>query len=160
HCGVGPGVWSEWKGALLWELYTKTRAHLTPTAGAGEEGAFPARERASGQLRAEFPPSEVERHFALMPERYLRATSGSEMVRHFRLLQGRGARALAAEWRPLPHATDLVVATPDHPGLFAALAGTLTAQGLDILSVDLYTREDGVALDVFKVRDVHDKGPV
>jgi len=160
HCGVAPGVWTEWKGALLWDLYTRARACLVPAAPAAEEGLGSPRERAAAQLRAESPGSEVERHFALMPERYLRATDAADMRRHFRLLQRRSERPLAAEWRPLPHATDLVVATPDHPGLFAALAGTLTAQGLDILAVDLYTREDGLALDVFKVRDVHDKGPV
>ncbi len=160
HCGVGPGVWTEWKGALLWDLYTRARANLTPSTGAAEEGPESARERAGDQLREEFAASEVERHFALMPERYLRTTNGSDLVAHFRLLQGRGPRTLAAEWRPGPHATGLVVATPDHPGLFAALAGTLTAQGLDILSVDLYTREDGEALDVFTVRDVHLKSAV
>jgi len=52
------------------------------------------------------------------------------------------------------------VATRDHPGLLAQMAGTLTAQGLDILSVDLYTREDGAVVDVFKVREARDHGPV
>jgi len=40
------------------------------------------------------------------------------------------------------------------------MAGTLTAQGLDILSVDLYTREDGVVVDLFKVREARDHGAV
>src|SRR5207253_1276777 len=134
HCGVGPGIWNEWKGTLLWDLYTRTRARLLPPSGRAEESEpVSERERARRELEAEFPPSEVERHFALMPERYLRATSGVDVVRHFRLLERGRERALAAQWRPEPHCTELVVTAHDHPGLFAQLAGTLTAQGLDIL---------------------------
>jgi [protein-PII] uridylyltransferase len=162
HCGVGPGIWNEWKGALLWDLYTRTRARLTEDAGpAGDAGPREsARDEASRELQAEFPASEVERHFALMPEKYLRATGAAEMVRHFRLVQARGEAPLAAEWHPGHHCTELAITTRDHPGLLAQMAGTLTAQGLDILSVDLYTREDGTVVDLFKVREARDHGPV
>ena len=162
HCGVGPGIWNDWKGALLWDLYTRTRARLSEDAGpAGdEEPPESARDAAARLLQAEFPASEVERHFALMPEKYLRATTPAEMVRHFRLVQARGEAPLAAAWRAGDHCIELVVVTRDHPGLLAQMAGTLTAQGLDILSVDLYTREDGVVVDVFKVRDARDHGVV
>src|SRR5207245_458489 len=129
HCGVGPGIWNEWKGSLLWDLYTRTRALLTePDPAAGEGRSADARERAARQLQEEFAPSEVERHFALMPERYVRATDGADMVRHFRLLQALGERALAADWRSEPHCTDLVVAArarrrpgpvPAHRGRWA-----------------------------------------
>jgi len=157
---VGPRVWNDWKASLLWDLYERTRAHLTPPSGRSAEGAESVRERALAQLEAEFPPSEVRRHLALMPDRYLRATEATDVVRHFRLLQGLGAAALVAESHPSAHGTDLVVAARDHPGLFAQLAGTLTAEGLDILSVDAYTREDGIALDLFKVREIADPRPL
>src|SRR5207245_656454 len=98
--GKGPGSGNEWQGSLLWDLYTRTRALLTePDPAAGEGRSADARERAARQLQEEFAPSEVERHFALMPERYVRATDGADMVRHFRLLQALGERALAADWR-------------------------------------------------------------
>jgi len=161
HCGVGPGIWNEWKGSLLWDLYARTGALLAEPDGAATEGrSADARERAARQLHEEFAASEVERHFALLPERYVRATDGADMVRHFRLLQALGERALAADWRTEAHCTDLVIAARDHPGLLAQLAGTLTAQGLDILSVDVYTREDQRALDVFKVQPVGDHAAV
>jgi [protein-PII] uridylyltransferase len=157
---VGPRVWNDWKASLLWDLYERTRAHLTPPSGRSAESADSARERALAQLEAQFPPSEVRRHLALMPDRYLRATEATDIVRHFRLLQGLGAATLVTESHSSAHGTDLVVATRDHPGLFAQLAGTLTAEGLDILSVDVYTREDGIALDLFKVREIVDAGPI
>jgi [protein-PII] uridylyltransferase len=161
HCGVGPGIWNDWKGALLWDLYSRTRARLT---GAADPAAGPppasARDEATARLQAEFPASEVERHFALMPERYLRATDTDAMERHFRSVQELGGGTLAVDWRRGEHCTELVVVGRDHPGLLAQLAGTLTASGLDILSVDLYTREDGVVVDLFKVRGAGDHGPV
>jgi [protein-PII] uridylyltransferase len=163
HCGVGPGIWNEWKGLLLWDLYEKTRERLRAEAGTPERDRRPPNwPRASARLQADFPASEVERHFALMPEKYLRATDGADMVRHFLLLETLGERALVAEWRTPPeeHFTELTIAARDRAGLFASLAGTLTAHALDILSVDLFTRDDGLVVDVFKVRAVGDHAPV
>jgi len=159
QCAIGPRVWNEWTASLLWDLYERTRARLTPSAWPGES-ADGARERAVRQLEAEYPASEVQRHFALVPDRYLRATEAADIVRHFRLLARLEDAPLVAEWHASAQATDLAVATRDHPGLFAQLAGTLTAEGLDILSVDVYTREDGIALDLFKVRALADPGGV
>jgi len=161
HCGVGPGVWNDWKGALLWDLYARTRARLRDGAGFVDvQPRTTARDEAAARLQAAFPASEIERHFALMPERYLRATDADAMERHFRLVKELGEGTLAAEWRQGEHCTELVVASRDHPWVFAQLAGTLTAHGLDILSVDLYTREDGLVMDAFKVRVAGDHGPV
>jgi [protein-PII] uridylyltransferase len=163
HCGVGPGIWNEWKGALLWDLYGRTRARLAADASPvlGEDERPPsARDAAIEALRTEFPASEVERHFALMPEKYLRAAGTAEMVGHFRLGHALGEQPLVTEWASGEHCTELAVVTRDHPGLFAELAGTLTAQGLDILSVDLYTREDGLVVDLFKVREAREHAPV
>jgi [protein-PII] uridylyltransferase len=42
---------------------------------------------------------------------------------------------------------------PNRRGLFACVAGALTAQGVNILSVQINTRADGIAIDSFKVRD-------
>ena len=41
---------------------------------------------------------------------------------------------------------------PDREGLFASLAGTFTAGRVDVLSVDLFTREDGLVIDTFQPR--------
>ncbi len=160
HRGVGPGVWNEWKGMLLWELYDRTRGRLAghPSAEAKDQGA---RAQAAARLLAAHPENEVERHFALMPERYLRTTSAEQMERHFRLALWRGATPVALEWREVGgHCTELTVGADDRPGLFARIAGALTASGIDILSVDLFSRRDGVAIDSFRLSEVSGHGPV
>jgi len=49
--------------------------------------------------------------------------------------------------------SDLVVVTRDVPGLFALIAGTLAAHGINIMSAQIHTRADGVAIDTFQVND-------
>ncbi|MFI5181617.1 MAG: [protein-PII] uridylyltransferase [Thermoanaerobaculia bacterium] len=161
HCAVGPGIWNEWKGALLFELYSRARAHLAGSVV--EEGAVDAaRARAVDRLRGEFEGPVLERHFAMLPERYLRATDAEHMVSHFRLIAGRGAAPVALEWRDLSdgHCTELTVTADDRPGFFAKVAGTLTANGINILAVDLFSREDGVVLDTLRLAEHSAHRPV
>ena len=159
HRGVAPGIWNEWKGALLWELYHRARRHL---AGHPDEEAPGESARAVEALRREFPEADLERHFALLPERYLRRTDAARMGHHFRLLSARGDAPAAFQWRDLAdgHCTELTLVTDDRPGLFAAVAGTLTAHGINILAVDLFGRADGLVIDTFKLSEVSSHGPV
>jgi [protein-PII] uridylyltransferase len=163
HRGVGPGIWNEWKASLLWELYERTRQKLEATRDpARADSATQERERALADLRRYFPDEEVERHFALLPERYLRATEAARMASHFRLVRSRGARPAAFEWadRGDGRGTELTVAAEDRPGLFALLAGTLTVQGIDILGADLFARNDGVVLDTLRVAELPGQRPL
>jgi [protein-PII] uridylyltransferase len=154
HCAVAPGIWNEWKATLLFELYRKTRSWL---AGSAEEEGFAdaARARAVELLRSEFTADEVERHFGMLPERYLRATGADLMARHFRLIAGRRDAPVALDWSDLAdgHCTELTVTADDRPGFLAKVAGTLTANGINILAVDLFSREDGVVLDTFRLSE-------
>lgn len=162
--GVGPGTWNDWKGALLWELYDRTRSHLTdgkPTKW-GRNRIMQLKHQVNQGLALKFLPSEIERHLAMLPERYLRATEPSRVGRHLRLVKLLEAETLVTDWRTVEegHCTELTVCTHDKPGLFAAIAGTLTAHGINILSADLYTREDGVVIDTLKVCEVNSQHPV
>jgi [protein-PII] uridylyltransferase len=161
HRAVAPGVWNEWKGTLLWELYRKTRQHLAghPLEGVPGEAA---RARAIETLRREFPEEDIERHFCLLPERYLRATDAAHMAAHFRLVAARGDDPAVFAWRDVEggHCTEMTLVTSDRPGLLALVAGTLTSHGVDILAVDLFNRADGVVVDTFKLSEVSSHRPV
>ena len=65
------------------------------------------------------------------------------------------SRVVKTSWRVnnQTRCTDLHLCARNRRGLLAAVTGTLTAQGVNILSVHLHTRQDGVAIDSFKVRD-------
>src|SRR3712207_3141731 len=57
---VGPGVWSEWKGALLRELHQRARAHLTAGSAPSDKVQELAhyKEQVVEALKGELPPSE------------------------------------------------------------------------------------------------------
>ncbi|HWS90518.1 MAG TPA: [protein-PII] uridylyltransferase [Pyrinomonadaceae bacterium] len=152
---VGPGVWSEWKRALLRELYQRARAHLTEGDGPSDKVQELAhyREQVVEALKGELPPSEVERHIALLPERYRRASRPEEAAAHLRLISRLGEDAFGWQWRGRDGAsTQLTVCARDRRGLFADIAGTLAAQGVEILAAEVNTRDDRIAIDVFALR--------
>jgi [protein-PII] uridylyltransferase len=154
HRGVGPGIWNEWKATLLFDLYEDTREQLTGRRRAPDRAADTRASLIEG-VQGRFPRSQVERHLAMLPDRYVRTTDGDGLLRHLRLVDSLGDKRLVADWRATAdrHCTELTVCARDRTGLFAAMAGTLTGHGINILSVDVYTREDGYVLDTFKLSD-------
>jgi len=153
--GVGPGVWSEWKGNLLWDLYERSRQHLAESGSAGYGLATQTalREKILAALDGHFPLSEVERHLALLPDRYLRTTTAEATGEQLRLIRQLATDAFRCRWVPQGRTiTELTICAHDRHGLFADIAGTLTSQGIEILSAEIYTREDGIAIDIFKLR--------
>jgi [protein-PII] uridylyltransferase len=50
--------------------------------------------------------------------------------------------------------SELSVVTSDAPGLFARIAGILTLSGINIVDAELYTRNDGIAVDLIRVTDL------
>jgi [protein-PII] uridylyltransferase len=152
---VGPGVWTEWKATLLWDLYRRTRKLMTGEDAALEEDVERARikEEIAGALTPAVPLSEVERHLALLPDRYLRITAPATAAMHIQMTETVKAEGFACRWtRHSNTSAELTVAVQDRHGLFADLAGTLAANGIEILSAELNTREDGIAIDQFMLR--------
>jgi len=75
-------------------------------------------------------------------------------ARHFRLI---GPPVSAVEVRTLaepgsrPGTHELTIVARDRPGLLARIAGSLGLSGLSILTAQVFTTEDDVAIDLFEV---------
>ncbi len=151
---VGTGVWNAWRGALLRELYLRTRTRL-----AGRSPKAPRRAVVAQRIvQALADPAYAEaaaRHLQAMSDRYVRTTSPQRMAAHLRLIERLREEAVATEVFHFPDlgASDFVVVTRDTSGLFALIAGTLAAHGVNILSAQIETRADGVAVDTLHVND-------
>src|SRR5574337_684900 len=154
---VGPGVWTEWKGTLLWELYIKTHTILTRGIPEGEDDLARA-ERVKSQLTQELSPEfgveAVKRHLQEAPARYLLTTSPHKIASHMRIIQRiqRGDDA-ASQWAAFPLAgySEFTVCAYGRHGRFAQVVGTLTANGMNILSAQIFTLTGGMVIRNFRV---------
>jgi [protein-PII] uridylyltransferase len=152
---VGPGVMTGWQAQILWDLYARTLARLT-----GGQRERLTREtvaqRVIEAMRGEVARTALAAHLALLPERYLATTAPQRIAAHLRLLDRldeEGVLATELFHHPDLGSSELVVATGDVPGLFSLIAGTLAAQGINILSAQIHTRADGIVIDTFQVND-------
>ena len=154
---VGPGVWTEWKDALLWELYSRAHLHLVGSEPIGWDDNRTAflKQQVIEELHPDILLSQIERHLAMPPERYLRSTEPGKIAQQIRLIEQLDSTvSILMDWQAAgKHCTELTICAHDRVGLFASIAGALTAQGLNILSADLHTREDGIVIDKFKLCD-------
>jgi [protein-PII] uridylyltransferase len=156
---VGPQVWTDWKGTLLWELFIKTHTILTRGVPEGEEEQRKAanlRSALVAELGPEFGAEVVRQHLDLMPVRYVLTTSSAKVAQHLQLIeQVRRGEPVAVRWNAYPMAgySEVAVCAPGAPGRFAKVVGTLTANGINILSAQLFSRADGVFIRAFQVSD-------
>jgi [protein-PII] uridylyltransferase len=151
---VGPGVLTPWQAAILHELYRRTLARLT-----GGREDKPNRTRLVARLgelvKEDVSLQAVKGHVAMVSDRYLTNTSVQRMAEHLRLIARLDGASVATELFHHPDlgTSDLVVVTRDVPGLFALIAGTLAAHAVNIISAQISTRADGIAIDTFQVND-------
>ncbi|MFN3201873.1 MAG: [protein-PII] uridylyltransferase [Bradymonadia bacterium] len=161
---TGPQAYTDWKAALLAQLYLRTRQLL----GRGL-GLFDDPERRVARLRRVVSDAlerqgrvvlkdvngEVDTFFQSLPTPYFRRTLARDIARHFemaRQLKAEPPVVVQVDARPRGDICRLHIAAPDQPGLLSIIAGVLTAQRLEILGAALNSTDGGVALDVFEVR--------
>jgi len=167
--GTSPAGWTDWKEALLWELYTRTKQALGGTDRARnilarriEQLYKEVTKAQKGRLALE----EVYSHFELMPASYYINTSPDEISLHLELIHKfierqlevespEQALAPVIEWRPLEAQgySQMSICTWDRLGLFSKICGALAVANLNILSAHIYTRGDHVVMDEFQVCD-------
>ncbi|HWD25963.1 MAG TPA: [protein-PII] uridylyltransferase [Rhizomicrobium sp.] len=155
---VGPGVWNGWKGQLLRELYYEAEGVMSGGDAAPARAARVETAKAGLAARiGDLPAAEQEKLLARHYDNYWLAFDDAGHERHARLMADADARgelfALSADSNDFRAVTEIVLYTPDHPGLFSQLAGAVSACGGTIVDAKAFTTSDGFALDVFSVQD-------
>jgi len=159
---VGPGIWTIWKGALLWELYYKTRDYLSrgEEVVSGEELLHRLREELQQELIDEIEPEEIDQHLERMPYKYFLSMPLEKIATHIRLintlLQKQEELVLNYHIDNQIGFTEIMVCTHDRPGIFSQIAGVLAAKNINILGAQIYTGKDGIAIDTLQVASLEE----
>ena len=171
--GTSDKLWNGFKDSLLWQLHTRATILLS----AGTEFIRAEEKRVETLLEdvRELAPAEIENdeiiaHFSNLPLRYFQIRNAQEILdditlthRFMRQLVGTQDRALmpivACHDEPDRGYTLVKICTWDRAGLFSKIAGSLSAAAMNILSAQILTRTDGVALDRFLVQDARTGNP-
>jgi [protein-PII] uridylyltransferase len=160
-------LWNGFKDSLLWTLHNKTMPLLT-----GGTEFIRAEEKQRELLMDEvhrlmhnhFSHEELEAHFGTLPPRYFQIHTAKEIYddlilthRFMRLQISEVESPLTpvVQWHNEPDRgyNAVKVGTWDRAGLFSKIAGSFSAAGLNILSAQIFTRNDGIVLDEFFVND-------
>jgi [protein-PII] uridylyltransferase len=158
---TGPLAWTPWRAALVRELVNKVQRVLE-RGEVGPQTAVRLAERVE-ELRtrlAGVDPDELERFFLRMPRSYLLTMPVETIAAQHPLiaprLQLHEVRTLATQGtRPGTYALTVVAA--DRAGLLSMIAGALSLAGLSILSAQVFTTDDGTAVDVFEVEGTFER---
>lgn len=153
--------WTEWRGALVRELYERT-AEVLETGRPDEAAAFATiearverrRQAAREELRAlGIAEARIDGFFDEMPRRYFVSHTPRQIARHARALLSFSddKRVVTAVREMRGGFSELIVCARDVHGLYWRIAGTLTARGVNILSSNVYTTRTGLALEVYRV---------
>jgi [protein-PII] uridylyltransferase len=152
---TGPLAWTAWRATLVRELVAKVQ-HVLERGDVGAETSERLAERIDA-IRAELGTESaeaVDRFLDRMPRSYLLALPVERIARQYPLIAPaitiRDVRTHAEPGaRPGTYALTIVAA--DRAGLLSMIAGALSLAGLSILTAQVFTTEDGVAVDVFEV---------
>ena len=156
---VAREAWTQWEGALLWELYHKTSEQLASGIKTLEEKQR-ARLLLDGHLDeigGSWPAPRVvafQEHVQQLPPRYLVAYERDQIASHIDLVGQLGDGSVEVAFSEQPTFTEIAVCTRDQRHLLADICGVLAVNDINILRADVHTRNDGVVLDVFQVVDV------
>jgi [protein-PII] uridylyltransferase len=166
---TSPTAMTSWKARMFDELYFAAEGHL-----AGQEPRADvdrvARVRASVRNAWSGPSEAIDALLDSMPERYLLANAPESIVHHARVVHERANRVAHVGRVPSRHteAAELCVVAGDRPGLLARIAAAITANRLEVLAAQVYSRQckngpprprgHGIeseveAVDLFWVRD-------
>lgn len=159
---TGPSAWSDWKGMLLYEMYMKVHPYLqfsSPDEAVlqVDQGVEWLRERVTELLAIEDGNYLDTKD---LPADYLVSFTPEAVVAHLRL-HGENRRALQQKSLIFPQKLQehwsLLIISRDREGLLAKICGVLSLHNLSVLNAQIFTWQDGSAVDVI---DVHPENGV
>ncbi|MEM7696122.1 MAG: [protein-PII] uridylyltransferase [Pseudomonadota bacterium] len=156
---VGPNVWNGWKSQLLSTLYDATDAII-----ASDHTRMPRSKRVEAAQRrfleeAPLPEPVRRNHVERFPAPYWIRNGFEAAVGHANLIEGGdpGSVLLATHFPADGAGTQMTLAAPDRPKLLSVVAAACASCQANVVSADIFTSNDGIALDVFTLTPFSDE---
>mgnify|MGYP001456423510 FL=1 len=163
--GTNEEAWSPWKETLILQLYRNTREFILKGMTAGKEEIDQDVQETLSEIKSglkEKYHATFDQHSKLMPKRYFRYRSKKSISKHivalWQYIDRRERRPktpfeCAVQWidRPKFGYSELIIVSHNSHRFLEKTCCALATHQINILSADVYTRPDGIALDLFRV---------
>ena len=154
---TGPKAWTGWSSVLLRDLCLKVMRILEKGELASQEAVEQVEKkkkkifRSTKQLQISGKFKEL---FNVMSPRYLLYTPANEILEHIQLYKSLDGADFVWNIAKISDANTrrVNICAKDRPGLFSKIAGNFTLNNFDILSTQVYTWHNHIALDIFEVK--------
>jgi [protein-PII] uridylyltransferase len=150
---VNPEALSPWKAENIWQLYIATANHLNRSLD--QRFHVDAHDEVLEHLRTLAPATgkHVETFLEGLPRRYLLTHAAGDVFAHAEMATKLGKDPVQLDLRRGRHWYELILVTPDRPFLFATMAGTLAAWGMNIVKASAFSNQAGIVVDTFYFTD-------
>jgi [protein-PII] uridylyltransferase len=150
---TGRTMWSDWKETLLRQLYLRVAARLED----GTEVSVVRAEDVAGLSQGRLTVEIVDEHLSALPPDYALVTDAGEVVWHLEVISGLVDETVLSVGES---GERVLVVGHDRRGFLLSVCRALAANGIGVHDARLFTRADGVVIDVFEVRDDRSGDPV
>ncbi|MBJ3777802.1 [protein-PII] uridylyltransferase [Acuticoccus mangrovi] len=156
---VGPNVWNGWKRQLLATLYDETEAiiaarHTRRPRSARIKAAHATFIKRATFLTPEERQATVDRH----GKPYWIRTHIDDALYHAELMKSGDPANIISGFRKLSDSgvTEMTLIARDAPRLLAVVAAACASAQANVVSADIFTTRDGLALDIFTITPLSD----
>jgi len=152
---VNPDALTPWKAENLWQFYMSTANFMDRSV---DETRYHAAIDPTllNRIRSMVPTSQydqLKQFLEGLPQRYLQTRLPEHIRNHFQMALNLDKDNVQLDLRPNRQLYDLTVITRDRTRLFADVAGTLAAWGMNIVRAGAFSNDAGVIVDSFHFTD-------
>ncbi len=161
---VSPEALTPWKAESLWQLYmsasnfldrsvdeTRYHAAADPALLSRIVALLPAGAANGGAVQLE----DLRAFLEGLPQRYLSTRPPEQIAAHYKMARCLGEEPVQVAFRTVRQLDEITLVTMDRPGLFADMAGVLSAWGMNIVKADAFSNAGGLIVDTFQFTDTY-----
>jgi [protein-PII] uridylyltransferase len=160
---VNVNVWTEWKASMLQDLYMRTSEVLRRNLKGDQINEFHQAKREATEvsvvdsLSESLPREKVERHLqGIQSAAYTAIFSEEDIAKHIEKSEAR--ETVSALFSHSEGYTEITIIARDAPFALSKFCAVLAANDANIFDANIFTRDDGIIIDRFRVSDATTKG--